>query len=128
MVQNIDLAPTFLDVAHVPAPKDLQGMSLMPLLSGTIKKFSRPSLYYRYYEFPDPHHVYPHLGIRQQRYKLIYFYSINEWELYDLKQDPDEQNNLSKNPRYQKLFNTMKEELIERKNFYKDEETAGVVK
>ncbi|MBY0435841.1 MAG: sulfatase-like hydrolase/transferase, partial [Cyclobacteriaceae bacterium] len=56
MVQNIDLAPTFLDVAHVPAPKDLQGMSLMPLLSGTIKKFSRPSLYYRYYEFPDPHH------------------------------------------------------------------------
>ena len=67
----------------------------------------------------------PHLGIRGYRYKLIYFYTINEWELYDLKIDPAEQTNLIQNVKYNKIFLEMKKKLLNLRMKYDDHETAG---
>lgn len=125
LVQNIDFAPTFLDVASVDVPNWMQGLSLVPILTGKKKSLERPALYYHYYEFSSDHTVIPHLGIRGERYKLIYFYTVNEWELYDLKTDPNEQHNLIHSPSYQNIFRQMKEELIRLRDVYDDHEPAG---
>lgn len=90
---NIDWAPGILDMAGVKVPEDMQGRSFVPLLKG--EKDWRDAMYYHYYEFPQPHHVSPHFGIRTARYKLIRFYGAEHgWELFDMQKDPDELNNL----------------------------------
>ena len=95
LVQNIDFAPTFLDIAGVKVPKDMHGESLLPLLKGKKAKKWRKGLYYHYYEHPSEHSVNKHYGVRTDRYKLIYFYGdVDAWELYDLKNDPSEMNNI----------------------------------
>ena len=126
MVQNIDFAPTMLDIAKVQVPASMQGKSLQPIITGRQKKLLRPYLYYHYYEFFE-HSVIPHLGIRGERYKLIYFYTVNEWELYDLKNDPGEQHNLSSSPPHRKILTAMKKQLVQTKNQYKDYEPAGAI-
>ena len=128
LVQNIDFAPTMLDVAGVKAPDWMQGLSLKPILTGKQNELERKELYYRYYEYPIDHYVIPHLGIREKQYKLIYFYTANEWELYDMKADPQEQKNLINIPKYQAEINRMKMKLVEAKNKYKDAEPAGELK
>jgi arylsulfatase A-like enzyme len=125
MVQNIDFAPTFLDVASVEVPGWMQGVSLVPILAGKKKSLDRSSLYYHYYEYSTDHTVIPHLGIRSERYKLIYFYTVNEWELYDLKTDPSEQHNLIHSASHQNIFRRMKDELIKLRDVYDDHEPAG---
>ena len=133
LVQNIDFAPTILDVAGVKIPDWMQGLSLKAILTGkqavplTIG-MPRKELYYRYYEYPIDHYVIPHIGIREKQYKLIYFYTANEWEFYDMKTDPREQRNLIKNPKYQVEISRMKMKLVEVKNRYKDTEPAGELK
>ena len=128
LVQNIDLAPTLLNMAAVAAPDWMQGISLTSILTGKKKELERKELYYRYYEYPIDHYVLPHLGIREKKYKLIYFYTVNEWELYDLRNDPQEQHNLVNLPKYQLEINRMKKRLKEVKNEYRDEEPAGELK
>ncbi|MEJ7672001.1 MAG: sulfatase/phosphatase domain-containing protein [Chitinophagaceae bacterium] len=91
MVQNIDFAPTFLQAANVKIPDWMQGVGLVPLITGKQKTLARKQLYYHFYEYNADHTVLQHLGVRGERYKLIYFYTVNEWELYDLKNDPQEQ-------------------------------------
>jgi arylsulfatase A-like enzyme len=125
MVQNIDFAPTFLDVASVEVPGWMQGLSLVPILEGKKKSLDRPNLYYHYYEYSTDHTVIPHLGIRGDRYKLIYFYTVNEWELYDLRTDPSEQHNLIHSASYQTILRQMKDELIKLRDVYDDHEPAG---
>ena len=125
LVQNIDFAPTILDVAGVEIPKWMQGLSLAPILDGKKNSLERPYLYYHYYEYSTDHTVIPHLGIRGEIYKLIYFYTVSEWELYDLKNDPKEQHNLIHSPAYQKVFLQMKNELIKLRDLYDDHEPAG---
>lgn len=93
-VVNIDNAPTALDMVDLPVPDDMQGRSLKPLVQGNTPEDWRDSLYYHYYEFGGPHWVLPHYGIRTDRYKLIDYYTVNEWELFDLERDPDEMENL----------------------------------
>ncbi len=94
MVQNLDYAPTFLDIAGVDIPTDIQGLSLMPVMKGQAKDW-RDALYYHYYEGKHNWHaVARHDGIRTQRHKLIHYYTNKEWELYDLDVDPHEMNNL----------------------------------
>jgi len=66
-----------------------------------------------------------HLGVRGERYKLIYFYPVNEWELYDLKTDPDEQKNLIQSAAHRKIVAQMKKELLKLRNQYDDHEKAG---
>jgi arylsulfatase A-like enzyme len=128
LVQNIDFTSTMLDAAGVKAPSWMQGLSLKPILTGKKIELSRKELYYRYYEYPIDHYVIPHLGIREKQYKLIYFYTVNEWEFYDLKADPQEQHNLAGLPKYQAEINRMKKRLIEVKKEYKDTEPAGDLK
>ena len=121
MVQNIDYAPTFLELAGVDIPDDIQGVSLLPLLKGENPKDWRQSLYYHYYEYPAEHAVKRHYGIRSQRYKLIHFYNdIDEWELFDLKNDPSEMNNLYGKAGYEKTTRQLKEEMKKLQLLYDD--------
>ncbi|MDE0571257.1 MAG: sulfatase, partial [Verrucomicrobiales bacterium] len=87
MVSNLDFAQTFLDLAGIDLPADMQGKSLRPLLEGKEPKNWRESVYYHYYCFPEYHAVRRHDGVRNNRYKLMHFYDINEWELFDLQKD-----------------------------------------
>ena len=128
LVQNIDFGPTMLGLAGVSIPSFMQGINLKDLLLGKQKTIPRKSLYYHYYEYPWDHNVLPHLGIRQERYKLIYFYTVNEWELYDLKTDPNEQKNLINLKHFQIILNRLKKELQELRKFYDDTEAAGELK
>ena len=128
LVQNIDFAPTMLDVAGTNVPAWMDGISIKPVLTGKINSLLRKNLYYHYYEYPIDHSVLPHLGIRGVRYKLIYFYTVNEWELYDLKNDPGEQKNLYASAVYQMIVQQMKKELLNLRNKYNDHEPAGELK
>lgn len=75
LVQNIDYAPTFLDIAGIQKPKDMVGQSLVPVLdNGDAQKKWRSSIYYHYYDYPTYHMVRKHDGVRTDRYKLIHFY------------------------------------------------------
>lgn len=100
IVLNIDLAPTLLDFASVPVPKEFQGRSLRPLLQGKTPKDWRTAFYYRYYEYPKPHRVLPHYGVRTERHKLVHYPTTGEWELFDLQVDPHETRNLYGEPKY----------------------------
>ncbi len=94
LVQNIDFAPTLLDVAGLSVPRDMHGQSLAPLFQADDASF-REAVYYHYYEYPGIHAVKRHYGVRNQRYKLIHYYhDIDAWEFYDLERDPAELNNV----------------------------------
>lgn len=111
LVQNLDFAETFLEMAGVPIPADMQGSSLVPVLQGRTPPDWRRSIYYHYYEFPGWHDVRRHCGVRTDRYKLIHYYDIDEWELFDLQLDPHELRSAYTNPFYADVVKTMKEEL-----------------
>ncbi len=119
LVQNIDYAPTFLDLAGIPIPEDVQGKSLRPLWA--VENINwRSALYYHYYEYPHGwHFANKHEGIRTKRYKLIYFYQLNHWEFYDLKTDSLEMNNLYGNKQFQPKIDSLKKELVKLKKHYK---------
>jgi arylsulfatase A-like enzyme len=120
LVQNLDFAPTFLDYAGVPIPQDIQGESFRKLVSGESSEW-RDAIYYTYYEFPGEHNVQRHYGIRTDRYKLIHFYFDSDtWELYDLKKDPTEMNNLINNPKYKQIIEDLKIQLRALQDKYKD--------
>jgi arylsulfatase A-like enzyme len=125
MVQNIDFAPTMLDIAGAKVPDWMHGVSIKPILTSKRTKLSRKYLYYHYYEFVRDHTVIPHLAVRGERYKLIYFYTVNEWEFYDLQNDPAEQTNLIKSVKHQKNIQQLKKELIRLRDQYDDHEPAG---
>ncbi len=128
MIVNIDFAPTFLDAAGVSKPADMQGESFLPLVSGNQKQTWRTGMYYHYYEYPEPHRVAPHFGIRTEKYKLIRFYGVHDaWELYDLTNDPAEMNNLYGEPRYNKTILTLKARLLKLAAFYKDKEAVKIM-
>ncbi len=100
MVQNIDYAPTLLEIAGSAAPADRHGRSFVPVLRGKTPKDWRRSIYYHYYEFPADHRVQAHVGVRTERHKLIYYYPVNEWELFDLEKDPREMTSVYGDARY----------------------------
>lgn len=119
IISNIDFAPTLLDMAGVAVPEQVQGKSFFSNLKGETSEDWRQSMYYHYYEYPYYHHVQPHYGIRNQRYKLIHFYyNIDEWELYDLKNDPLEMNNLIQVEANSELIKELKKELYKLKGNY----------
>jgi arylsulfatase A-like enzyme len=128
LVQNIDFAPTMLDAAGVKIPDWMQGLSLKNMLTGKQNKLPRNEIYYRYYEYPVDHRVLPHTGIREERYKLIYFHTVNEWEFYDLLADPQEQKNLIGSAAHKKEIDRMKKKLADVKKQYADTEPAGELK
>ena len=120
MLMNIDFAPTLMDFAGFAELEALQGLSFKSKISGDEEEW-RKSVYYHYYEYPFWHHVQPHYGIRNQRYKLIHFYyDIDAWELYDLQTDPSELNNLYPNEGYSVLVSELKSELLILQKQYQD--------
>jgi arylsulfatase A-like enzyme len=121
MVQNIDYAPTFLDLCGIEVPEDMHGVSMLPLLKGEQPKNWRKSLYYHFHEFPAEHAVKRHYGVRTERYTLIHFYDdIDVWELYDLQEDPQQLNNLYGKKGYEKITKQLKKELIKLQKQYAD--------
>jgi arylsulfatase A-like enzyme len=123
LCQNIDFAETFLELAGIPVPADMQGRSLLPLFRGRTPDDWRSSLYYHYYEYPGPHSVRRHEGVFDKRFKLIRFYGQDvpdgeEWEFYDLKNDPGELLNMCGNPEYQERVLLLKQELNRLKAAY----------
>lgn len=124
-VLNLDIAPTVLDAAGVAIPKDIQGESFLPLVSGTETK-GRNSIYYHYYENGE-HVVSPHFGIKTKRYKLIRFYTRVEcWELYDLQKDPNETDNVFGKKGYEKVTTDLKVQLKRLIDKYEDEDAAKI--
>ena len=119
---NTDFAPTFLDIAGLPVPADMQGRSLVPLLKGTRPADWRTSMYYRYYHDPGDHDTRAHYGVRTETHKLIYYWKKDQWELFDLVKDPAEMRNLSKDPAQKELVATLKKELYRLKKELKDDD------
>lgn len=120
LVQNLDLAPTFLDYAGVDIPAEMQGESFRKLVSGETDEW-RDAVYYTYYEYPSVHMVKRHYGVATERYKLIHFYyDIDEWELYDLEKDPDEMNSVYGDPEYVEVQEMMHNKLTELRDYYGD--------
>ena len=120
LVQNLDFAPAFLDYAGVKIPDDMQGASFRKIVNGDSSQW-RDAIYYTYYEYPSVHMVKRHYGIRTDRYKLIHFYyDVDEWELYDIEQDPAEMNNVYEDERYQSVREEMHEKLQETREKYGD--------
>jgi arylsulfatase A-like enzyme len=121
MVQNLDFAQTFLEVAGIVPPEEMQGESLVPLLKGKKEQWGRDAVYYHYYEYPAEHAVKRHYGIATKSYKLIHFYyDVDVWELYDLKKDPQELNNVFDDPDYTEVVSEMKEKMEDVRKKYKD--------
>jgi arylsulfatase A-like enzyme len=120
LVQNIDYAPTFMELAGQRAPDSVQGRSMVPLLRGETPTDWRHSVYYHYY---DPgHSVQKHYGIRTERYTLAHFYPVNEWELFDLEKDPLQLKSVFSDPAYAQTVSELKTELNRLRTFYKDSE------
>lgn len=121
MVQNIDYGPTILDLAGVPVPADMHGVSFLPLLRGEQPTDWRKSLYYHFYEYPAEHAVRRHYGVRTERHKLIHFYDdIDCWELYDLQEDPSEMHNIYGQPGTETITASLKDELLKLQVQYSD--------
>ena len=123
MVQNLDFAQTFLEAAMIDVPDDMQGESLMPLLKGENDKWTREEVYYHYYEYPSVHMAKRHYGIVTKEFKLVrFYYDVDEWELYDRLNDPNEMNNVYDDPAYSEVVKDLTERLKNLRVKYKDSE------
>jgi arylsulfatase A-like enzyme len=122
LMLNIDVAPTLLEFAGLEVPEEMQGSSFAPQLRGESVAGWRDGIYYRYYlsHFNTP----PHWGIRTQDHKLIYYHDSEEWELYDLRADPMEMNNLYGHPEHQERIRQLKQRIVELREEFGDVESA----
>jgi arylsulfatase A-like enzyme len=120
MVQNLDFAETFLEIAGLPIPDEMQGRSLVSLLKGETPDDWRKSIYYHYFEYPGAHMVQRHNGVRTDRYKLINYYELGEKELFDLAADPKEMKSVYNDPEYAQIQTQLEGELARLKDYYKD--------
>ena len=112
VITNIDFASTLLDIAGIEQKEVLQGRSFLSNVLDENPRDWRQSMYYHYYEFPFWHHVQPHYGIRNEKFKLIHFYyNIDVWELYDLEKDPSQMNNIYSDPNYASTIAELKVKL-----------------
>ena len=112
MILDTDLAPTFLDLAGVPIPKYMQGKSVLPLAKHPDPEFRKEWLY-EYFEYPNPENVAVHRGIRTDQYKLIHYYKDEPeaFEMYDLRADPKETQNLYGKPEHASLQQHLQDRL-----------------
>jgi arylsulfatase A-like enzyme len=122
MAINPDFAPTFMEIAGLKTPQDMQGRSLVPLLKGQRLPDWRTSYYYRYYHDPGDHNTRAHYGVRTTTHKLICFWKKDQWEFYDLTKDPDELHNLYNDPAQQETIAKLKLELYRLKKELKDDD------
>ena len=123
LVQNIDLAPTLLSAVGLAVPKEVHGLALQPLLGGATPADWRKDVLYTYYDGGTPkargeYNMPRHMGVRDERYKLISFYDYDAWEFYDLKNDPQEMHNAYNNPAYAGEVERLKARLTALKKQY----------
>ena len=109
MILNVDFAPTIMEAASLAKDPEMQGRSFVPLLKGSVPDDWRESMYYRYYY--SHFELEPHYGVRTYTHKLIYFHRIDQYEMYDLVNDPTEMNNLWNDPEHEDLFNELRAEM-----------------
>lgn len=121
LIVNIDHAATILDYAGIEVPDEIQGKSVRPLCDGSSPSDWRESVYYHYYQSTGWHLVKKHYGVRTDRYKLINFYEDNEWELFDLENDPNELSNEYSNDAYAQIVLDLKVELRRLQEEYADD-------
>ena len=126
VVSNVDWAPTLLNIMQTKVPKALEGRSFLPILTNKKAAWKNES-YYHYYEYPQPHHVSPHFGLRTDQYSFARFYGPkNFWELYDIKKDPHNLNNLYGKPAYKFVIEKLKKALKNQIVQLKDEEALEI--
>jgi arylsulfatase A-like enzyme len=114
-------------MAGVRKPEEMQGVSFLPLVQGDSAGW-RKAMYYHYYEYPQPHHVSPHFGIRTERWVLVRFYGPGDfWELYDLDSDPEELHNLYGQSRYGSMADKLKQQLKTLILQYDDQEALKIL-
>ncbi|MBL7111606.1 MAG: sulfatase [Bacteroidales bacterium] len=118
LVMNIDFAPTFLDYAGIAIPDDIQGSSIRQLFTGNTPASWRKTVYYRYFD----RHIEQHYGIRTNKYKLIYYPGLKDYELFDLELDLHEMNNVFDDQAYSEIAEMLKAELKRTKEKYEDYE------
>jgi len=119
LVMNLDFAPTFLQLARAKIPTDIQGAGFVPLLHGKTPDDWRDAIYYRFYE--KAYGVGPMLGVRTARHKLIhYLYDGHASELFDLKVDPNEMNNVFENENYREVRESLEKKLSDLQTQYGD--------
>ncbi len=132
LVQNLDFAETFLDIARANIPADMQGRSIVPLLKSNTPSDWQKSIYYHYYEyFSDrnaSHAVRRHYGVRTERHKLIHFYNEDEWELFDLQRDPNELHSVYSDPANAELVTQLKAEIVRLQKQYQVPDDRGKLK
>lgn len=119
---NLDFPETFLELAGLTPPRDMQGRSLAPFLRGEPARNWRTSFYYRYYHDPGDHNTRAHYGVRTETEKLIYYWKKDQWECFDLAKDPQELKNVYTDPAYAKTVGRLKQELVRLKKEVKDED------
>jgi len=122
LVLNLDFPETFLEIAGVKVPKEMQGRSLVPLFKGKEPWTWRESFYYRYYHDPGHHNTRAHYGVRTETHKLIYYWKKDQWEMFHLVNDPMELRNLYNDPSQQKTVQKLKAELARLKKQVKDDD------
>jgi arylsulfatase A-like enzyme len=126
LVSTLDFAETFLAAAGVAVPDDMQGRSMVPLLKGAKPADWRTAHYYHYYEYPQPHHVAPHFGVRTETgYKLIHYYDRNEWELFDLNKDPNEMKSVIDEADYATIRESLTAQMTALQTKYQDTDPTG---
>jgi N-acetylglucosamine-6-sulfatase len=127
IINNVDFAPTLLDMAGIEQPDFMQGRSFLPMLEGQPEPSDWPeATYYRYWMHMAHHDNPAHYGIRTRDYKLIFFYGLPldapgarpqptepYWEFYDLRKDPQEMNNAIADPTYADIVVSLRERLMQ---------------
>ena len=141
LTQNIDFAPTFLDLAGVPVPESMHGKSMVPILDGgrsaavaddvpedvaavqPNNQSWRDAIYYHYYESQAVHMVPAMYGVRTERFKLVRYYEPqwDAWEMFDLELDPAEMKNIAEDPRYQSMRKYLTKILADLREQYDDD-------
>jgi arylsulfatase A-like enzyme len=113
LAANVDILPTLLEIAGATIPADVQGVSLAPLVRNPASKQVRQGVYGHFYESDDPDHKAPkYVALRTERYKVIFYEDLGEWELFDLKNDPKEHRNLAREPRHRGLLKQQADLLV----------------
>ena len=118
-IQNIDYAPTFVEMAGGKTPDGLHGKSFVPILRGEKPSDWRTNVYYHYYDFKGAHNVANHYGVRTERYTLAHYYATDEWEMFDNKKDPRQLRSVYAEPACAMTVANLKAELNRLRALYK---------
>ncbi|MGJ8657960.1 MAG: sulfatase/phosphatase domain-containing protein [Akkermansiaceae bacterium] len=119
LIQNIDFAPTFLELCGAEIPSDMQGVSLVPIIKESGAKVAdwRDALYYRYYG-ESTHNVAEHDGVRTEDFKIMWIPKAKEYQLFDLVNDPQEMRSLHLDPAYADTLKQMISKLEQLREDY----------